>query len=182
MTDEEIIQGLIARNNEVTRQFFFVKCQPLFRYIIQLVFSYKVDYDEFVGELYLELMKDDAKKLKSFQYRSSLKTWLKIVAIRYFINKRDELIEDVSKEPLYEDDNDSHVEAENEQIARMDVANLLSMMQNQRYAYTIQKLILEDDPPERLAIELDVTTANLYNIKKRAMAALTLIALNDIKK
>lgn len=30
MTDKEIIQGLIARDNRVTEDFFFVKCHPLF--------------------------------------------------------------------------------------------------------------------------------------------------------
>lgn len=182
MTDEEIIQGLIARDNEVTRQFFFVKCQPLFRSIIRIVFSYKVDYDEFVNELYQELMKDDARKLRGFQFRCSLMTWLKVVATRYFICKRDELIEDASKEPLYEEDNDSTDESINQLTVRMDVERLLSMMDNKRYVSVIRKLILEDVPPERLAKELGITTANLYNIKKRAMAALTQIALNDIKK
>ena len=45
MTDQEIIQGLIARDNRVTEEFFFDKCRPLFVNIINLVFSYKVDYD-----------------------------------------------------------------------------------------------------------------------------------------
>ena len=30
MTDQEIVQGLIARDNRVTEEFFFVKCRPLF--------------------------------------------------------------------------------------------------------------------------------------------------------
>ena len=30
MTDQEIIQGLIARDNRVTEEFFFVCCRPLF--------------------------------------------------------------------------------------------------------------------------------------------------------
>ena len=30
MTDQEIIQGLIERNERITREFFFRRCQPLF--------------------------------------------------------------------------------------------------------------------------------------------------------
>ena len=52
MTDQEIIHGLIARDNRVTRDFFFVKYRPLFCSIIQKVFDYEVYYDEFVNELY----------------------------------------------------------------------------------------------------------------------------------
>ena len=53
MTDQQIIQGLIDRDNRVTKEFFFVKCRPLFCSIMQKVFDYEVDYDEFVNELYV---------------------------------------------------------------------------------------------------------------------------------
>lgn len=64
MTDKEIIQKLIARDERVTQQFFFRDCRPLFLSIIRYVFSYEVDYDEFVSEFYLYLMDDDAYKLR----------------------------------------------------------------------------------------------------------------------
>ncbi len=101
MTDKEIIQGLIARDNRVTEEFFFVKCRPLFYAIMKLVFSYEVDYDEMVNELYVYLMEDDAAKLQNFQYRCSVYQWLKILTIRFFIKKRKNLIEDVIRELGY---------------------------------------------------------------------------------
>lgn len=55
-------------------------------------------------------------------------------------------------------------------------------MRNERYVYVIRKLILEDVEPETLAKEMRITTANLYNIKRRAMIALTQVALKDIEK
>lgn len=93
MTDREIIQGLIDRDNTATEQFFFVKCHPLFHSIIHFVFPYEVDYDEFVNELYLYMMENDGAKLKNFQYRCSVYLWLRILAIRYFIKKRDQMID-----------------------------------------------------------------------------------------
>ena len=51
MTDQEIIQGLINRDNRVTEEFFFVRCRPLFLSIIGKVFDYQVEYDELVNEL-----------------------------------------------------------------------------------------------------------------------------------
>lgn len=92
MTDKEIINGLIAKDNQLTTEFFFVKCRPLFYGIIRHVFSYEVDYDEFVNELYQYLMENDAAKLRGFQYRCSLMQWLKVLAIHYFVKKRNLLI------------------------------------------------------------------------------------------
>lgn len=180
MTDQEIIQGLIARDNRVTKEFFFVKCRPLFCSIIQKVFDYEVDYDEFVNELYIYLMDDNAAKLRNFQYRSSVFQWLKVIAIRFFIKKRENMIEDQSQETPYY--GNLHIlESEDDMTQRYDLQRLLQQMQNQRYAMVIQRLIIDGLEPEHLALEMSITTANLYNIKRRAMAQLTRVAINDIK-
>lgn len=179
LSDKEIINGLIAHDNKITETFFFRKCRPLFISIINHVFSYEIDYDEFVNELYVYLMEDDASKLKSFQYRSSLYQWLKILAIRYFVKKRNRMI-DVkrSETPCNE-----HVSnADNVESSKADLKRLLDTMPNQRYAYVIRKLIIEEMEPEFLAQEMNITTANLYNIKRRAMAQLTRAALKDVKE
>ena len=55
-------------------------------------------------------------------------------------------------------------------------------MPTKRYVYVIRHLILDDWEPEQLAKDMNITTANLYNIKRRAVAQLTRAALNDIKE
>ena len=181
MTDQEIIQGLIARDNRVTEEFFFVKCRPLFYSIMKLVFDYEVEYDELINELYVYLMEDDASKLRNFQYRSSVYQWLKILAIRFFIKKRTRLIEDNSQETPY-DGREQLAASEADTSAEGDLERLFNMMPTKRYVYVIRQLIIEDKEPEQLAKEMNITTANLYNIKRRAMLQLTRIALNDIKE
>lgn len=177
MTDREIIQGLINRDNSITAQFFYVRCRPLLTAIMRLVFNYPVEYEEMVSELYAYLMQDDAVKLRQFQYRSTIYQWIKVVALRFFIRKRDSLIENVSKEP--------HLECGNAEIAvmdspeigqRIDIAHMLSMMENQRYADVLRHLVLQDEEPENYAESIGVTVDNLYNIKRRAIAALSRIA------
>lgn len=180
MTDQEIIKGLIARDNSVTKEFFFEKCRPLFYSVMKLVFDYEVNYDEMVNELYLYLMEDDASKLRNFQYRSSVYQWLKVLAIRYFIKKRVRMIDDNSQETPY--DEGGQMIEESAKSAECDLERLFEVMPTKRYVHVIRRLILEDCEPEELAKELEITTANLYNIKRRAMAQLTRIALNDIKK
>ena len=181
MTDQEIIQGLIDRDNRVTEEFFFVKCQPLFLSIIRKVFDYEVEYDEFVNELYLYLMEDDAKKLRDFEYRSSIYQWLKVLAIRFFIQKRSRMLDNSTQETLYSEQIIQTTD-EKDSSAKVDLQRLFSLMPNQRYALVIQRLVLEDQEPEQLAKEMDITVENLYNIKRRAMAQLTQVALNDIRE
>ena len=181
MTDQEIIQGLIARDNRVTREFFFDKCRPLFYSIMQKVFDYEVEYDEMVNELYVYLMENDAIKLRNFEYRSSVYQWLKVLAIRFFINKRGRMIDDTSQETPY-DGRQQMVDSEKDMSAEGDMERLFDNMPSKRYVYVIRRLILEDCEYEDLAKEMNITTANLYNIRRRAMAQLTRAALNDIKK
>jgi len=181
MTDQEIIQGLIERDNRVTREFFFEKCRPLFCSIINLVFDYEVDYDEFVNELYVYLMENDAQKLRNFECRSSVYMWLKVLAIRYFVKKRSRMIDMNSGLPHYGEPELAAAERKAD-VAEGDLERLFSKMLTPRYVYVIRKLVLEDREPTRLADEMGITTANLYNIKRRAMAQLTRVALNDINE
>ena len=79
MTDQEIISSLIDRDPKVTSQFFFKDCRPLFFSVIRRVFGKQiVDYDEIISELYVLLMENDAKKLRTFNYESTLFQWLKV--------------------------------------------------------------------------------------------------------
>ena len=43
MTDQEIVNALIERDGQVTQEFFFKKCEPVFSSIIRSVFSYRVE-------------------------------------------------------------------------------------------------------------------------------------------
>lgn len=181
MTDQEIIQGLIARDNRVTEDFFFVKCRPLFINVMKHVFDYEVEYDEMVNELYVYLMEDDAVKLRNFEYRSSIYQWLKILAIRFFIKKRGRMIEDSSQETPYDGYNQA-AGPDHYTSAEGDLERLFEAMPSRRYELIIRRLVLDDCEPELLAQEMNITTANLYNIRRRAMAQLTRVALMDIKQ
>ena len=148
---------------------------------MKLVFDYEVEYDEMVNELYVYLMEDDATKLRNFQYRSTVYQWLKILAIRFFIKKRARMIDDNSQETPY-DGRKQTASSESDVSAEGDMERLFKAMPNKRYVHVIRRLIIEDWEPEQLANEMNITTANLYNIKRRAMAQLTRVALNDVNE
>lgn len=177
MTDREIIQGLIDRDNRITEQFLYVKCRPLFTAIMRLVFSNPVDYDEMVSELYAYLMDNDGAKLRKFEYRSSIYQWMKVVATRFFITKRNQLLDSGSPLPPYEqEEKERRVDPIGAISDKMDLETLLNHI-NPRYADVIRNLVIADLQPELYAKQIGVTVDNLYNIKKRAMAAFADVAI-----
>ena len=106
---------------------------------------------------------------------------MKVSAIRFFIKKRDNLIENRSNEALIEKQSRNLYEEESTKTsARTDMMRILFRMDNKRYAYVLQQLILNDMEPEKLAESMRITSANLYNIKKRAIAEFTKVALQDV--
>lgn len=179
MTDNEIIEGLINRDNKIT-VYFLNKYRPLFRSAISLIFDYRVDEDECINELYLYLMKNDAEKLRSFEKRSTFGYWLKRVVIRFFKDIKDarRVIDDKSAEPLFDktgiDDCSNGIAAVD---AREDLERLFLLMNNRRYVMVLRSLVIEDRTPEDVAGLMGITTANLYNIKKRALASLVKVAI-----
>ena len=181
MNDKEIVSALIAHDPQVTAQFFFKDCRPLFSSVIKRVFGAQIiDYDEIISEIYILLMENDAKRLRQFHFESSLyHQWLKVTAIRHCLKLKSKVIDNSNEEPL--DKGKGVSSAPENSLAEMDMETLLRKMKNQRYALVIRLLIVEDLPPEKVASQLAVNVDNLYNIKRRAMAALTEVALKDKK-
>ena len=180
MTDQEIVSSLIARDPSVTKQFFFKDCRPLFMSVIRRVFEgLVVEYDEIINEIYILLMKDDARKLRQFQYQSTLYQWLKTMAIRHclLLKQQGIVIGPEGEEPPNNCDAGGQT-AESSQ-AKMDLDALLSQMKNRRYALVHQLLMVEEREPEEVARRLSVTVDNLYNIKCRAIKALCKVARKD---
>ena len=63
MTDIQLIEHLIARDERVTKQFFFEDCRPLFMSIVHTIFHEKADFDELISELYLPVDQDGSHPL-----------------------------------------------------------------------------------------------------------------------
>ena len=66
--------------------------------------------------------------------------------------------------------------------AKLDIEYLFSQMPNKRYVYVIKRLVLQEAEPKVVAQELRTNVDNLYNIKKRAITALTELALKELEK
>lgn len=179
-SDRYIIDGLLEKDENITREFFFVRCRPLIYSLIRNIFDFDVDHDELVNELYVYLMEDDGKRLRSFQGRSSIYQWLKCVATRFFLEKRDKgmIGEESLSDSLFPTDELMQNQGEREIIGR-DVRKMLSLMRNPRHRLVIQRLFLDEVGYNELATELNTSVSNLYNLKLRSMAELTSLLLNE---
>lgn len=177
MTDQEIIQGLIARDERITTDFFFRRCQPLIFALISKYYPEGADYDELVNELYLHLMEDDARRLRQYEGRSSIYQWLKMVSRNFFLDKknRDRVIESEPEERLLIKAKDA-VADNSANEAMMDVAAILDLIENENYRLVLQRHVIEGMSFDELEKVTGIKKANLYNIKKRALNAMEKIA------
>lgn len=187
MTNEErrIINGLLAKDNKITKVFFFTKCRPMFHNIIHNVFRDKADYDELVNDLYLHLMEKDGRRLRSFGQDDAedndqntayaLIKWLKTTAWRFFADKaeREQSIEERRK--FVKDDDgeevDVEIEDKNNKGPEIDIdANIyFDMIRLERDREVLKKYFVEDLEPDVISEKLGISKENLYNIKKRAL-------------
>lgn len=173
--DQALVDGILNNDRRLIEYFFNEKCSKLFGYIIINVFDNNVaDMKELANELFLYLAKDDWYKVRQFNFRSSLMTWIRVVATRFFQKKREELMEKSSPVAL----NDKTWQDHSAGITidrRVDIRAALQQMPNARYRKVIEVLDLQDVRPELLAEEMDITVDNLYNIHRRALAQLRIV-------
>lgn len=181
MTDQELVAGLIERNAEITHRFFFMTARPMLLMIMRRVFDHAPDYDEIVNELYVYLIKNDCAKLRLFSFESSFMTWLKVVATRYFLRYRDNIVEDRSTEPESPSAAEPHDNPVEKADARIDIETLLGLVANERYRWVIRRLFIDEILPDKVAAEMGITLENLYNVKRRALSSLTVAALRIVK-
>lgn len=177
-SDKDIIEGMISGDEYLTKYFFFDKCAPMLGFIAKDVFKRKVKTYELIGELYLYLASNNWNKLRSFDYRSKLTTWLSVVAIRFFIKLRAKLIENESSQALIEKRSSTNEGVLDPSIfidRKIDVQRALLKMKDKRSRMVIETLDLKDVRPEILANEMNVSVDYLYTIRHRAHKELRLI-------
>jgi len=169
LTDQQIIEFLIRGNCQVTQYLFYEKCSSMFGYIIKEVFNYNVEKDELVNELYLYLSENNWKKVREFEGRSRLTTWLSVISVRFFCKRKKKMIESDSRNAQIDEAEKlpSTVTYDNF-IDNIDLYNALNQIKISRYRFVIMALEIEGRTIEEVAESLEITVGNLYNLRKRA--------------
>ncbi len=170
-TDEQIVNGILDGERPVIEYFFYRECTPVFIYIVRNLFDCRVDINELISEFYLYLSENDWYKIRQFDYRSRLLTWIRVVAIRFAQKKREELIGNPVAAALIEKGYNPNGKLDR----KLDIANALQKMWNPKYREVIDALDLREVHPRALAERMGVSVDNLYNIHRRARLQLALI-------
>ncbi len=168
-SDKEIVEGIISGNHQIFTSFFCNDCKGLFFYIHSHICNYSFEVNEIANEIIIYLSNNGWSKLRTFDYRSKLITWLTVVSIRYYRKIMSGVIDILSESLLIVQTNHHSTDGADMTDAQIDVYRGLNRMPNQRYRMVIEKLDLLDMAPETLASEMKISTANLYNIHRRAL-------------
>lgn len=181
MDDHTVVDAILLRDQKVTQQYLYIKCYPLFKAVYDNYYTDCQTCMEFINEIYLHLLTPNENtgicKLQTFQFGSTLTTWLKTVAVYYCFGhyrrkRKISFVEQKNETDGYIGDRFDQYAAsmyEEEPTLRMtDLEALLNMMPNKRYSMILRLRYLEGLSNEEAATSLHMTLDNFYNKHMRA--------------
>lgn len=182
MDDHMVVEALLLRNQRVTQYYLYVKCYPLFKSVYDNYYTDCQTCIEFINELYVHLLTPSLAtglcKLQTFQFGSTLLTWLKTVAVyycfeRYRRRQKVKVVEQFSQTKDGYSDRFDQVSAsiyseEPEVLEQYDTERLLDMMPNKRYSMILRLRYIDGLSNEETAAALNMTMDNYYNKHRRA--------------
>ena len=174
LSDRQLVDMLLTNDEKVVEYVFFHRCDGMFAHIINDVFQSQVKKEELITDFYLFLSADNWRRLRQFEFRSELNTWLTVVAIRYFNQKKDEiqtnlgnLEESLMKEVCQiPDDFDLF-----DEMSRVELYEAIDKLPKSRERMAILGE-LAGKKAETIAEELGCTVAAVYNLTKKARKTL----------
>lgn len=177
LDDKEVVRHILSRNKEVTIDYLYKKCYPLFKSIYDRYYTDCESWEEFVTEIYVYIMMPGKQtgnsKLAAFQFRCSFPTWLKIVAENYchqLYAKRIDIVGESSSDTDIFNRIEKSLDFDIKNINTFDVMNIIASMPNQRYRKLIEYRYVQERSNEETAALLSMNMANYYNKHKLAKA------------
>lgn len=181
MNDRMVVNAILLRDRHVTQQYLYIKCYPLFKSVFDNYYTDCQSCIEFINEIYVHLLTPGANtnqcKLQTFQFSSTLTTWLKTVSVFYCYEhyrrkKKISFVEEKTESDSYQSDRfDQFAASVHEEGSIMDKDDLnaiLALMPNKRYSMIIRLRYLEGMSNEETATALQMSLDNYYNKHMRA--------------
>lgn len=169
ISDREYIEGLKRGDNRITEAFFYGLCNYTLNDIKFSLMHDSVDYDELVNELYMYISEKNWHKLDTFAGLNgcTLRSWITRITWRFFMKQRERLL---GKHTLSTDDVhiEDSIDSINVEIA-MDIDSTFAKMTNELYVQVLRWMLIEGYDADEVAVKLNKTVANVYNIKHRAI-------------
>lgn len=172
--DVEIIVGLKSSDSAIrdfyVNRLFYKELKPLLCTIQYSLFKGTVDYDELVNDLYIHLSRNNWSALDSYRgdNQARLSSWVSRVAWHYFMNSYRRLSRVLPDEDGVLESMKPYAVVSDDDI-RMDIEEVLKLMPNRRYAEVLKLNLYYGYPAEDIAVLMNTTVSNVYNIKHRAV-------------
>lgn len=174
LSDRQLVDLLLTNDEKVVEYVFFHRCDGMFAHIINDVFQSQVKKEELITDFYLFLSADNWRRLRQFEFRSELNTWLTVVAIRYFNQKKDEiqtnlgnLEESLMMEVCQIPDDFDIID----ELSRVELYEAINQLPKHRERLALLGM-LAGKKAETIAEELGITVMAVYNLTKKAKMAL----------
>lgn len=172
--DAEIIVGLKSSDPAIrdfyVNRLFYKELKPLLCTIQYSLFKGTIDYNELVNDLYIHLSRENWAALDSYRgdNQARLSSWISRVAWHYFMNSYRRLSRVLPDEDGVLESMKPYAVVSDDDI-RMDVEEVLKLMPNRRYVEVLKLNLYYGYPAEDIAVLMNTTVSNVYNIKHRAV-------------
>lgn len=177
LSDRELVALLLANDQEAVEYVFFHRCNGMFAHIIHSVFQSQGKKEELISEFYIYLSENDWSRLRQFEFKSALNTWLTVIAVRFFRKKR------ISQTKLVVVEPQLIVETQKNEVDDYDILHELSRLElykaidhlskpRERYALLAD---LTGKSAEEIAADMGCTVSAVYNLTKKARMELKTI-------
>ena len=170
LSDRELVALLLENDEEAIGYLFFHRCAAMFAHIVHSVFQSQGCKEELVTEFYLYLRENDWEKLRRFEFRSGLNTWLTVVAVRYFQKNHKSQTKNVAVEPqliseVLKDETDSY--SVEEEMTRVEIYKTIDKLSKPRERYALLAE-LSGKGADEIAKDMKCTVSAVYNLTKKA--------------
>ena len=88
LSDKEIVELLLANDQDAIEYVFFHRCNGMFLHIVNSVFQSQMRKEELITDFYFYLSENDWNRLRKFEFKAQLNTWLTVIALRFFKKMR----------------------------------------------------------------------------------------------
>lgn len=170
LTDQALVGLLLENNREAVDYLFFHRCEGMFAHIVNSVFNHTEKKEDLVTEFYLYISNNDWEKLRKFEFRSGLNTYLTVLAVRYFkkIKVFQTKIVPVDPQLIVETqrNNPDDYDIEHE-MSRMEMYKAIDGLSKSRERYALLAE-LNGMSAEEIAVDMGCTVSAVYNLTKKA--------------
>lgn len=169
-TDWRIVQNALDGNAELLVHYLSNNCRYIFNRIGKYDLKNDIDVNsaDLIHDIYILLNKDDWRILRTFNFKSQLKTWLGMVAYRHFLNKyRNELKEKGRFMPLVNETILQKSMLNEYNLAHSELEDLINKLPNSKDR-KILTYLLKGFEREEIAEMMGVSIKNAYVLIHRA--------------